>query len=241
MSTKRKVKRALGWLRTRRGILWTLAGAVALLMACVAVYLAWRGFTLLTSESLEASDTGAGIQGLAAAVNLLATLCLVGVTTAYAFIAYKHLRLSGPDVSINWYLAWIDYTSRSSSIIKADIGTLHNGPPDKRHIEWFIGVDITNSGNQAISVEHVHLVVNDGELRRKHEGSGMSPACPIQLGAHSAKTLYFGQVAVHSLLDGSERLTSEGPHRLNTVVDLGSGSSLRTTSVPLQCFKRNPQ
>ena len=93
------MKRAAGWLLAHRWILWTLAAAIALLMACVAVYLAWRGFRLLTSENLESSDTGAGIQGLAAAVNPLATLCLVGVTTAYAFIAYKHLRLSGPDVS----------------------------------------------------------------------------------------------------------------------------------------------
>ena len=99
MAVRRTMKRAAGWLLGRRWILWTLAAAIALLMACIAVYLAWRGFRLLTSENLESSDTGAGIQGLAAAVNLLATLCLVGVTTAYAFIAYKHLRLSGPDVS----------------------------------------------------------------------------------------------------------------------------------------------
>ena len=99
MDARRTMKRAAGWLLAHRWILWALAAVIALLMACVAVYLAWRGFRLLTSEHSEASDTGAGTQGLAAAVNLLATLCLVGVTTVYAFIAYKHLRLPGPDVS----------------------------------------------------------------------------------------------------------------------------------------------
>ena len=50
MSTKQKMKRALGWLLGRRWILWALAAVIGLLMACVAVYLAWRGFRLLTSE-----------------------------------------------------------------------------------------------------------------------------------------------------------------------------------------------
>ena len=93
MDVRRTMKRALGWLLAHRWILWALAAVIALSMACVAVYLAWRGFRLLTSESLGTSESAAGIQGLAAAVNLLATLCLVGVTTAYAFIAYKHGKL----------------------------------------------------------------------------------------------------------------------------------------------------
>ena len=233
MSTKRKVKMAPGW---RRGILWTLAGAVALLMACVAVYLAWRGFRLLTSDNLEASDTGAGIQGLAAAVNLMATLCLVGVTTAYAFIAYKHLRLSGPDVSIGWHLAWWNPGGPSREVLRAPIESLRNGPMAESHKAWFIAVELVNSGNQAVDIEQMLLTADDG-FALQYGGSQLSRECPVNLGSHSSQALYFDQFAVRNFLLGCEYLKTPEPHQLQAHVHLGSGVSLSTSKVPLDCFQ----
>lgn len=239
MDARRTMKRAAGWLLAHRWILWTLAAAVALLMGCVAVYLAWQGLRLLTSENLEASDTGAGIQGLAAAVNLLATLCLVGVTTAYAFIAYKHLRLSGPDVSMDWHLAWADPTGSSGLLAKADISSRRDGPTADGHTLCFVAVKLINSGNQAVMIEQAHLVVDDN-LAYTYLGSVLSPPCPVQLDAHSSRTLYFDPDDVDGLLRLSEHLSTPEPHELHASVNLGSGSNLSTARVPLQCFKLNP-
>ena len=229
------MKRALGWLLAHRWILWALAAVIALSMACVAVYLAWRGFRLLTSESLGTSESAAGIQGLAAAVNLLATLCLVGVTTAYAFIAYKHLRLSGPDVNMGWHLAWANLAVPSRVEFKAPIGSLRDGPIAEGHNAWFIAVELVNSGNQAVSIDQALLDV-DGDFALRYVGSQLSQGCPLTLGSHSSETLYFDQFDVQNFLANCEHLKTEGPHELQVHVHLGSGSKLSTSKVPLQRF-----
>ena len=235
------MKRAASCLARCRTLVVLVAAIVTLLMVCVAAFLAWRGLGLLASEDLEASDTAAGIQGLAAAVNLLATLLLVSVTTAYAFIAYKHLRLSGPDVSMGWCLAWVDpKVPWDGMAFNADIRSLRDGPTAEGRTEWYIAVELTNSGNQAVPIELVQLVV-DGKLTCIYTGSNLSPPCPVPLGAHSQQVLYFHSGAVLGLLRESERLTTKEPHELQVVVNLGSGVALSSSKVPLQCFDLNHQ
>ena len=235
MDARHMMKRAAGWLLARRrSTLWALGAAIALLMSGAAVYLAWRGFRLLTSGSVVASDTGAGIQALAAAVNLMATLCLVGVTTAYAFIAYKHLRLSGPDVSMDWHLAWVDLAQRSVAF-KAPIASLRDGSIAEGHNAWFIAVELVNSGNQAVSIDQALLDV-DGSFTLRYVGSQLSQDCPLTLGSHSSEALYFDQFDVQEFLAKCEYLKTKGPHEIQVHVHLGSGSSLSTSKVPLESF-----
>ena len=57
-----------------------LPAILLLAMAAAATFLAWQGFTLLNRDDLATSETAAAIQGLAAALSLAVTVCLVGVT-----------------------------------------------------------------------------------------------------------------------------------------------------------------
>ena len=236
MDTKQKMKRALGWLLGRRWIFWALAAVIALLMACVAVYLAWRGFRLLTSEGLGASDTAAGIQGLAAAVNLLATLCLVGVTTAYAFIAYKHLRLSGPDVTMECHLARQDPINESREPMTASIDSL-SSLPSSWHREWMLAVSFVNSGNEGTSVVRVSLVPDVGPSGG-YSGSELSQPCPIYLAPHSSETLYFDHEYMTNFLGVMKAFTRTNRNPdVRVRSQLGSGTDLSSQAVALSVFQ----
>ncbi|MXY10808.1 MAG: hypothetical protein F4Z00_12820 [Acidimicrobiaceae bacterium] len=236
MNARETAKRiAAGRPVARRRALWALASAVAVGLVAVAAYLAWRGFRLLSSDDLGTSDTAAGIQGLAAAVNLVATLFLVGVTTAYVVIAYQHLRLSRPDVSIDWHLAWANLSGASREVLRAPIGSLRNGPMEEGHNAPFIAVELINSGNQSVAIEQMQLVVDDSFYHR-YGGSQLSRECPVNLGPHSSQTLYFDQFEVRHFLVKCEYLKPAKPRELHAHVRLGSGVTLSTSKVPLDCL-----
>ena len=237
MNARETAKRnAAGPRSARRRALWALASAGAIGLSTIAVYLGWRGFRLLSSDDLGTSDTAAGIQGLAAAANLVATLFLVGITTAYVVIAYQHLRLSRPDVSIDWHLAWANLSGSSREVLRAPIESLRNGPMDESHNAPFIAVELINSGNQSVAIEQMQLVVDDDSFYHGYGGSQLSRECPVDLGPHSSQTLYFDQFEVRHFLLKCESLKPAKPHELHARVRLGSGVTLSTSTVPLECL-----
>lgn len=236
MTARLKMQRmADGLLAAGRQIFGLLATAVALLLVGVAIYLAWRAFKLLTSDNLGTSDTAAGIQGLAAAVTLLATLFLAGVTTVYVSIAYKHLRLSGPDVTMKWLLAWGHPYDAERQPITAPIDSLDRQPELPWRKEWMIAVRFVNSGNAETSVVGLSLVPEVGPTVNYPESE-----LPISLAPHSSETLYFDHDYMTSFLGvmRSFTRTKRNPD-IRVRAELGDGTRRSSRPVPLSVFQRN--
>ena len=212
-----------------------LPAALLLAMAAAAAFLAWEGFALLNRDDLATSETAAAIQGLAAALSLAVTVCLVAVTGWYAYLVNKQVRRSGPDVSMKWYLAWANPSGASTLAIRASITGLRDGAPSEEHTEWYFAVDLTNSGNQAVSAIKVSLTCGDGMLYL-YSGSVYSSACPLQVLPHSTLTVYFHPIDVQKFINGCKCANIPEPRKLQTHVDLSSGVKLDSKKVPLRHF-----
>ena len=212
-----------------------LPAVLLLAMAAAAAFLAWQGFTLLTRDDLATSETAAAIQGLAAALSLAVTVCLVTVTAWYAFLVNKQIRLAGPDVSMDWYIAWVDPGRPPREAIRTPITELHHGPPSEQHIEWYFTIGLTNSGNQAVSVIKAVLICDDA-FYFNYGGSHYSADCPLELRPHSAKTIFFDSDVAQRFLAMCKRLKSSHSRKLHVHVDLSSGRKLNSRKVPLRHF-----
>ena len=212
-----------------------LPTVLLLAMAAASAFLAWQGFTLLNRDGLATSETAAAIQGLAAALSLAVTVCLVGVTAWYSYLVNKQIRLSGPVVSMDWYIAWVDPSVDATWALRASITDLHHGPVVENYTEWFFGVELTNSGNQATSIRQTLLFL-DRAFMCKYSGSAHSPPCPVVLAAQSTQTLLFEPTDVHAFLEDCKHVPTSGNRDLQVHVHLGSGIMLSSKKVPLQHF-----
>ena len=218
---------------------WLLLPAILLLaMAAAAAYLAWQGFTLLNRDDLATSETAAAIQGLAAALSLAVTVCLVGVTAWYASLVHKQIRLAGPDVSMDWHIAWAHPSGLSTSALRASITDLYRGPMSEQHTEWFFAVDLTNSGSHAVQVIQIFLTCEDS-ARHQYGGSIYSNPCPTILDAHSSQNFFFKPEDARQFIEICKHLKIKR-RRLQVHVDLGSGIRLSSKKVPLQHFIVEP-
>lgn len=222
-----------------RAWLLLLPAVLLLAMAAAAAFLAWEGFALLNRDDLATSETAAAIQGLAAALSLAVTVCLVGVTGWYAYLVNKQIRLAGPDVAVDWYIAWIDPGRPASEALRAPIAGLHHGPMSDQHIEWYFAVGLTNSGNQGISVVQVLLICDDVFLY-KYNGSDYSFHCPLELAPHSSQTIFFNPYDVQRFLEMCKRLKVSSSRKLRVHINLSSGIELRSRKVPLRRFLVEP-
>ena len=129
-----------------------MAGIVAL--AVPATVLAWRSWRLLLLDDLEITESAAAIQGAAASMGLLATLCLVAVTAWYAFLVRRQMRQAGPDVGVDWFVLWSEPGARPGDMaLKSPIESLSKGPIAEGHTEWKIAVEVRNSGNVGTSIQ----------------------------------------------------------------------------------------
>ena len=218
-----------------RAWLLVLPAVLLLAMTAAAAFLAWEGFTLLNRDDLAISETAAAIQGLAAALSLAVTVCLVGVTAWYAFLVNKQIRLAGPDVSMDWHIAWADPSGVRTWALRASITDLHRGPMSEYHTEWLFAVGLTNTGNQAVPVTQALLIFDDAFMCQ-YSGSDYGPPCPVELIAHSTRTLYFAPDDARDFLEGCKQLTTSGSRELQIHVDFGSGTRLRSKKVPLRHF-----
>ena len=220
---------------------WLLLLPAVLLvaMAAAASFLAWEGFALLNRDGLATSETAAAIQGLAAALSLAVTVCLVGVTGWYAYLVNKQIRLSGPDVSIDWYIAWVDPTVDATWALRAPITELHRGPMVENHTEWFFGVDLINTGNHAVPIRQALLFL-DRAFMCQYSGSEHSLPCPLELAGHSTRTLLFEPTDVRDFLEACKYVPTRGPRDLQVHVSLGSGIRLSSKKVPLRHFIVEP-
>lgn len=216
---------------------WLLLLPVVLLlaMAAGAAHLAWQGFALLNRDDLATSETAAAIQGLAAALSLAVTVCLVGVTGWYAYLVNKQTRLSGPDVSMDWYIAWAHPSGLSTSALRASITDLYRGPMSEQHTEWFFAVDLTNSGSHAVQVIQIFLTCDDS-AKHHYGGSIYSNPCPIILDAHSSQNFFFKPDDARQFIEMCKHLKTKQRHRLQVYVDLGSGIRLSSKKVLLRRF-----
>ncbi|MCY3649506.1 MAG: hypothetical protein OXG40_07185 [Acidimicrobiaceae bacterium] len=212
-----------------------LPAVILLTMAAAAAYLAWRGFTLLNRDGLATSETAAAIQGLAAALSLAVTVCLVGVTGWYAYLVNKQIRLSVPNVSLDWYIAWVDPSEAATWALRASITDLHEGPTTETHTEWLFAVDLTNTGNHAVSIRQVLLFL-DRTYMCQYSGSSQSLKCPFELAGHSTSTLFFEPTDVHDFLENCKHVPTSGNRDLQVHVHLGSGIMLSSKKVPLRHF-----
>ena len=217
-----------------RAWLLLLPTVLLLAMAAASAFLAWQGFTLLNRDGLATSETAAAIQGLAAALSLAVTVCLVGVTGWYAYLVNKQIRLSGPDVSMDWYIAWAHPSGASTSALRASITDLYRGPMSEQHTEWFLAVDLTNSGNHEIQVIQIFLTCEDS-ARHQYGGSIYSHPCPTTLNSHSSQNFLFMPDDARKFIEICKHLKTKR-RRLQVHVDLGSGIRLSSKKVPLQHF-----
>ena len=64
-----------------RAWLLLLPAVLLLAMAAAAAFLTWEGFALLNRDDLATSETVAAIQGLAAALSMAVTVCLVALSS----------------------------------------------------------------------------------------------------------------------------------------------------------------
>ena len=218
-----------------RAWLLLLPAVLLLAMAAAAAFLAWEGFTLLNRDDLATSETAAAIQGLAAALSLAVTVCLVGVTAWYAYLVSTQVRRAGPDVSMKWYLAWADPSGVSTLALNAAITDLNNGPMSPYHKEWYFAIDLTNSGSQAVSVVQISLTCGNAILYR-YSGSAYSKPCPLELLPHSTLTVFLEPEDVRRLIEGCKHLKKSEPRRLQTHVGLSSSRTLNSKKVPLRHF-----
>ena len=216
-----------------------LPAVLLLAMAAAAAFLAWEGFALLNRDDLATSETAAAIQGLAAALSLAVTVCLVGVTAWYAFLVNKQIRLSGPDVSMDWHIAWVDPTVDATWALRASITELHRGPMAENHTEWFFAVDLINTGNHAVPIRQALLFL-DRAFMCQYSGSEHSPPCPLELAGHSTRTLLFEPTDVRDFLEDCKHVPTRGPRDLQVHVSLGSGIRLSSKKVPLRHFIVEP-
>ena len=217
-----------------------LPALLLLTMAVAAAYLAWQGFSLLNRDDLATSETAAAIQGLAAALSLAVTVCLVGVTAWYAYLVNKQVRRAGPDVSMHWHLAWAHPSGASTLALKAAITDLKFGPMSEQHTEWYLAVDLTNSGNQAVQVAQIFLAYDDGSPTYIYQGSVYSPRCPSDLSPHSSTSFFFDPNDVRVFLNACKELNPSGSRKLQVNVHLGSGIRLHSKKVPLRHFIVEP-
>ena len=215
-----------------------LPTVLMLAMAAAAAFLAWQGFTLLNRDDLATSETAAAIQGLAAALSLAVTVCLVGVTAWYASLVGKQIRLAGPDVSMDWYIAWAHPSGFSTSVLRASITNLYRGPISEQHTEWFFAVELTNSGSHAVQVIQIFLTCEDS-ARHQYGGSIYSNPCPTILDAHSSQYFFFKPEDARQFIEICKHLKIKR-RRLQLHVDLGSGIRLSSKRVPLQHFSVEP-
>lgn len=222
-----------------RAWLLLLPAVLLLAMAAASAFLAWEGFALLNQDDLATSETAAAIQGLAAALSLAVTVCLVGVTAWYAYLVSKQVRLSGPVVSLDWHIAWIHPSGAVPWAHRASITDLHRGPATESHTEWYFAVSLTNSGNQAVPVTQVLLTFDDAFMCQ-YSGSAHSSPCPLELSAHSTLHLFYDPIDAHTFLEECKSLTTSGSRDLQVYVFLGSGIRLRSKKIPLRHFLVEP-
>ena len=202
-------------------------------MAAAAAFLAWEGFALLNRDGLATSETAAAIQGLAGALSLAVTVCLVAVTGWYAYLVNKQVRRAGPDVAMDWYIAWADPGGASTSALRASITDLYRGPMSEQHTEWFFAVELTNSGNHEVQVIQIFLTCDDS-ARHQYGPSVYSHPCPTILGSHSSQNFFFQPNDARQFVEMCKHLKTKQRHRLQSHVDLGSGIRLSSKEVPLR-------
>ena len=212
-----------------------MAGIVAL--AVPATVLAWRSWRLLLLDDLEITESAAAIQGAAASMGLLATLCLVAVTAWYAFLVRRQMRQAGPDVGVDWFVLWSEPGARPGDMaLKSPIESLSKGPIAEGHTEWKIAVEVRNSGNIGTSIQDAFVGVDD-DVGFPYTDSWLKRRFPLDLQPHDTQMLHIEDEAICGLLRICDHLIKKRRRFVSVTVTLGSGAKLATAKVPLRYFR----
>ena len=223
--------------RPLRVLVLAAAAMAVLAVASGVVLLVWVSLPLVLENNQDAAGFAAGLNGLAAAAGLTVTTLLVGLTGWYVHLTNRLVRVSGPDVSINWELVWAD--PRGSGIaLRADIDALSRGSPNAQFCEWYVAVTLTNAGSQGVRVVHASVQASDSILVN-YTGSRISPdRLPLWLPAHDTQTLYFPASDIEQLVQvinaAQDARLRDGS--ITAGVRLGNGISLDTPAVPIEHF-----
>lgn len=236
--SKNALSRAAAVVRRPVAVLVLAAAALAVLaVVSGVVLLVWVSLPLVLENNQDAAGFAAGLNGLAAAAGLTVTALLVGLTGWYVHLTSRLVRVSGPDVSINWELAWAD-PHGSGMVLRADIDALSRGSPSAQFCEWYVAVTLTNAGSQGVRVVHAWVQASDSILCQ-YTGSRISPDClPLWLPAHDTQTLYFPASDIEQLVEmiNPAQDTNLRHGGMTAGVRLGNGISLDTPAVPIARF-----
>lgn len=205
-------------------------------ISVAAIWLIVYGYGLLAEDNLSPIDKAAGVQALAAAVALLATILLVGVTAWYAWIAGRLLHQSGPILSVELLVAWTSSSVEYGGIVLGPLSSLSSGPPDERFMVPFLAVQIRNSGNIAASVARVSVESNAGFFYTEVVPP-TGPSCPFELEAHSCQTAFISVRGVTAGIHAWDEVMSQPSLRLRAVAELGSGIVGRSGWEPLPSIR----
>lgn len=206
-----------------------LGSAAACILAVLAIAASWLmvySYRLLTEEDLTFPDEAAAVQALAAAVSLLATVLLVGITTWYAWISRRLLQQSRPVVSVELSVGWMPQTL-GHGVLLGPFSSLISGPPDERYPMPYLAVQIRNAGNLAASISRVSIESNAG-FSFAHTMAPVGPSCPFELEAHSSQTAFVRVDDMIASIKAWHKAMGKSSSRVRAMVELGSGIAERS-------------
>lgn len=191
-------------------------------ISVAAVWLIVYGYGLLAEDDLRLIDKAAGVQALAAAIALFATILLVGVTAWYAWITGRLLHQSGPVIGIELLVAWRSPSVEYGGMVLGQLSSLRSGPPDDRFSVPFLAVQIRNSGNIAASVARVSIESKAG-FSYTELVPPTGPSCPFELEAHTCQTAFISVGGVNASIYAWNKVMKQSSLKLRAVAELGSG------------------
>lgn len=185
----------------------------------------------LYNRTTVGAEQAAALQAAAAAVGLVVTIVLVGVTAWYAMLTRDILRQAGPRVSADLRIGWLPQTARAgiavSGVFTAPFDSLVLGPPDQRVSLAAFAVTLRNGGNAATTVMSVSIAGNSGVSWLVLDflvGTG----CPFPLESHQSETRCVDLHGVFAAIEAYAEVIGNKSTKLRAAIELGSGDVVRS-------------
>ncbi|MEQ1698911.1 MAG: hypothetical protein ABMA25_02325 [Ilumatobacteraceae bacterium] len=194
----------------------------------------------LYGDAKSVTDRAVVLQAAFAALSLVLTVVLVAVTSWYAVLTRGILRQAGPLVSAHLNVGWLPRsaatTGRADGVLTAPLESLLTGPLDPRLPLPSLAVTLRNAGNSPTNVMSVKIET-DGGATWHPLSFVVGQSCPFRLEPHMSEVRCIDLPDVLAGIDAQAKVLNVNTTALRTVVELGSGESVRSD---WQSFTRTP-
>jgi hypothetical protein len=176
----------------------------------------------LYEDAKDSTEKAAALQAVAAGVGLTATVLLLVVTAWYAVLTRDISRRSGPIVSAELKIGWLDPGHQGVLTAPFDLTTRSF---DERFTIPMLVVHVTNSGNGAVTVDSVgvrHSTKVEFSMTSHHVGTQV----PHRLEGNTSVSFY---LPIDEFVAAAKVFGKDKPGKAQAKAYLGNGDVVESS------------